>query len=90
MRFCAGRATTFILSGLIGLLRAVKASAVNELRNIAINLKRDAAAVYAAIEQRWSNGPTEGNVNRLKFLKRQKYGRASFKLLRIRVLLTDR
>lgn len=71
-------------------LRAVEASAVKELRNFAIGLKRDAAAVYAAIEQGWSNGPTEGNVNRLKFLKRQMYGRASFKLLRIRVLLTDR
>jgi hypothetical protein len=45
MRFFAWRVTTFILSGLIGLLRAVEASAVKELRNIAINLKRDAAAV---------------------------------------------
>jgi transposase len=32
-------------------------------------------------------GPTEGHVNRLKFLKRQMYGRASFDLLRLRVLL---
>jgi len=34
----------------------------------------------------WSNGPTEGHVNRLKFLKRQGYGRAGFDLLRRRVL----
>lgn len=64
-------------------------SAVKELRNFAIGLKKDAAAVYEAIGQSWSNGPTEGHVNRLKFLKRQMYGRASFNLLRLRVLLVD-
>lgn len=62
-------------------------SAVEELKNFAIGLKRDGAAVYEAIRQSWSNGPTEGHVNRLKFLKRQMYGRASFDLLRLRVLL---
>jgi transposase len=67
-------------------LASVQESAVKELKNYAIGLKRDAAAVYAAIEQPWSNGTTEGNVNRLKFLKRQMYGRASFDLLRLRVL----
>jgi transposase len=36
----------------------------------------------------WSNGQTEGQVNRLKLLKRQMYGRASFALLRHRLLLT--
>jgi transposase len=62
-------------------------SAVKELKNFAIGLKRDAAAVHEAIRQSWSNGPTEGHVNRLKFIKRQMYGRASFDLLRLRVLL---
>ncbi|MCZ7673753.1 MAG: transposase [Chloroflexi bacterium] len=62
-------------------------SAVKELRNFAISLKRDEAAVYEAIRQPWSNGPTEGHVNRLKFLKRQMYGRANFDLLRLKVLL---
>lgn len=62
-------------------------SAVKELRNFAIGLKRDEAAVYEAIRQPWSNGPTEGHVNRLKFLKRQMYGRANFDLLRLKVLL---
>ena len=61
-------------------------SAVKELRNFAISLKRDKAAVYEAIRQPWSNGATEGHVNRLKFLKRQMYGRANFDLLRQRVL----
>jgi len=62
-------------------------SAVKELKNFAIGLKRDASAVYEAIRQPCSNGRTEGHVNRLKFIKRQMYGRASFDLLRLRVLL---
>jgi transposase len=63
------------------------ASAIKELKNFAEGLKKDGSAVYEAIRQSWSNGPTEGHVNRLKFLKRQMYGRASFELLRLRVLL---
>jgi transcriptional regulator with XRE-family HTH domain len=43
--------------------------------------------LYEAIRQPWSNGATEGHVNRLKFLKRQMYGRANFDLLRLKVLL---
>jgi len=39
-----------------------------------------------AVEQKWSNGPVEGHINRLKTLKRQMYGRAGFELLRARVL----
>lgn len=62
-------------------------STVKELKNFAIGLKRDGSAVYEAIRQPWSNGRTEGHVNRLKFIKRQMYGRASFDLLRLRVLL---
>jgi transposase len=65
------------------------ASAVKELKHFAIGLKKDGAAVYEAIQQPWNNGPTEGHVNKLKFLKRQMYGRASFDLLRLRVLLVD-
>jgi transposase len=42
--------------------------------------------VSAAISEAWSNGPVEGQVNRLKVIKRQMYGRASFALLRLRVL----
>ena len=68
-------------------LKNSRASAVKELKNFADALKKDGAAVYEAIRQPWSNGPTEGHVNRLKFLKRQTYGRASFDLLRLRVLL---
>ena len=45
-----------------------------------------AAAVRAAFELRYSNGQTEGQVTRLKLLKRQMYGRAKLDLLRQRVL----
>lgn len=57
-----------------------------ELRNFARGLKRDEAAIKAALSQPWSNGQTEGHVNRLKFYKRQMHGRAKFDLLRVRVL----
>jgi len=56
------------------------------LRNFAASLRRDYAAVKAGVTVHWSNGQTEGQVNRLKMLKRQLYGRASFSLLRQRVL----
>ncbi len=56
------------------------------LRGFAEGLSRDIDAVRAALAHPWSNGPTEGHVNRLKLLKRQMYGRAKFDLLRSRVL----
>lgn len=56
------------------------------LRNFARSLRSDLAAVRAAIELPWSNGPTEGHVNRLKTLKRTMYGRGGFDLLRARLL----
>jgi transposase len=46
----------------------------------------DRAAVEAGLSQEWSNAQTEGQVNKLKLLKRQMYGRASFDLLRLRLL----
>jgi len=57
-----------------------------EMRSFAASLRSDLPAVRAAFTLRWSNGQTEGHVNRLKFLKRQMYGRASVELLRLRVL----
>jgi transposase len=42
--------------------------------------------VRAALSLEYSNGQTEGQVHRLKLIKRQGYGRASFDLLRLRVL----
>ncbi len=50
-------------------------------------LGQDGAAVRAALTMPWSNGQTEGQITKLKLLKRQMYGRANFDLLRRRVLL---
>jgi transposase len=49
-------------------------------------IMRDYAAVKTSFSLPWSNGQVEGQVNRLKFIKRQMYGRAKFDLLRARVL----
>jgi transposase len=58
-----------------------------ELTTFARGLLQDEQAVRAALTSEWSNGQLEGQVNRLKTLKRQMYGRANFDLLRRRYLL---
>ncbi len=67
------------------LARASQSSSV-ELRGFASGIKRDYAAVKAALSLPWSQGQVEGHITRLKCLKRQMYGRAHFDLLRSRVL----
>jgi transposase len=62
-------------------------SSVKALRTFAAGIKQDYEAVRSALELPWSNAQTEGQVTRLKFIKRQMYGRAKFDLLRQRVLL---
>ena len=47
---------------------------------------RDKAAVAAAIREPWSNGQTEGQVNRLKLIKRSMYGRAKVDLIEARLI----
>jgi transposase len=69
------------------LARAHQSSSV-ELRGFAAGIKRDYAAVQAALSLPWSQGQVEGQITRLKLLKRQMYGRARFDLLRLRVLST--
>ena len=64
----------------------VQRSAIGELISFADGIRRDDAAVAAALGTEWSQGQTEGQVNRLKLIKRQMYGRACFDLLRQRVL----
>jgi len=61
-------------------------SGIQELDRFAAGLLADEAAVRAGLTMAWSNGQTEGQVNRPKLLKRQMYGRANFDLLRRRVL----
>ena len=56
------------------------------LRRFVSGLERDRDAVTNALTLPYSNGPTEGNVNRLKLIKRTMYGRAGFELLRKKVL----
>jgi transposase len=56
------------------------------LSNFAFGLREDQDAVKNALLYPWSNGQTEGQVTRLKMIKRQMYGRANFDLLRIRIL----
>lgn len=67
-------------------LERAAASTLAELRSFAAGIRRDQAAVEAALSSEWSNGQTEGQINRLKYLKRQMFGRANFDLLRRRVL----
>jgi transposase len=67
-------------------LTRAEASCDPDLRRFAEGIRRDEAAVQAAVTLRWSNGPVEGHVNRLKTIKRPMYGRAGFRLLRARVL----
>jgi len=57
-----------------------------ELASFAQGLERDGDAVRAALVEPWSTSPVEGQINRLKVLKRQMYGRAKYDLLRSRVL----
>ncbi len=57
-----------------------------EVRRFATGLRNDLAVVKAALTLPWSQGQVEGQVNRLKLLKRQMYGRATFHVLRQRVL----
>ena len=68
------------------LMRAQE-SKLAEFRDFAAGLRRDHAAVTAALQLPWSNGQTEGQITKVKMLKRQMYGRASVALLRQRLLL---
>lgn len=67
-------------------LHEAERSSIRELRAFAASLRRDEQAVRAALTLPWSNGPVEGHVNRLKFIKRSMFGRAKFDLLKARVL----
>ncbi|MDQ6672013.1 MAG: ISL3 family transposase [Chloroflexota bacterium] len=68
-------------------LEDAAAAGLPEFRSFATGLQRDKAAIVAAASLPYSNGQTEGQITKLKLLKRSMYGRASFALLRRRVLL---
>jgi transposase len=56
------------------------------LASFANGLRTDQSAVAAALVEPWSNGQTEGQITKLKLVKRQRYGRAKLDLLRARLL----
>jgi transposase len=64
----------------------VAQSGIAPLARFAEGLQEDLAAIQAGLTLPWSNGPVEGQINRLKLLKRQGYGRADVALLRQRVV----
>jgi transposase len=67
-------------------LNDARASGICGMRRLVRTLRQDIEAVRNAMLDPWSNGQTEGQINRLKTLKRAMYGRAGVDLLRARVL----
>jgi transposase len=90
----AGHVTEFakILTGRHGerldaWIAAADADDLPDLHSFTHGLSSDYDAVLNGLTLPWSSGAVEGNVNRIKMIKRQMYGRAGFALLRKRVLL---
>ncbi len=61
-------------------------AAASSISSFAKGIADDQSAIAAAIEEPWSNGQTEGQITKLKLVKRQMYGRANLDLLRARLL----
>ncbi|MGW0367300.1 transposase [Streptomyces sp. NPDC002990] len=68
-------------------LAAVRQDDLPSLHTLAAGIDRDRDALIAGLTLPWNSGVVEDHVNRIKMLKRQMFGRASFRLLRKRVLL---
>jgi len=68
----------------------VQAAGLPGLSSFAKGLEQDLDAVTWGLTSHWNSGPVEGRVNHIKMIKRQMFGRATFPLLRKRVLLTAR
>lgn len=73
--------------GLDSWLERAVTSCLIAFQRFANGLRDDYEAVKAGLTLPWSTGPVEGQINRLKMLKRQMYGRANIDLLRQRVLV---
>lgn len=67
-------------------MEAANNSGIPELKSFVAGIERDYEAVKTALRLPWSQGVTEGKINKLKTLKRVMYGRAGFALLRRRLL----
>ncbi|MFL5692822.1 MAG: transposase [Ktedonobacteraceae bacterium] len=68
-------------------LEACLSSGIPDLHTFAEGLQREYFAIKAALTYPYSTSPVEGQINRLKLIKRSMYGRGSFQLLRQRVLI---
>lgn len=68
------------------LATALDAAGATMLRPFVTELRKDIGAVQAALDLPWTTSPVEGQISRLKTIKRTMYGRAGFSLLRARVL----
>ncbi len=67
-------------------LNKVEASHLQAFQSFVTGVQQDKDAVLAGLTLHWSNGPVEGQVNRLKLIKRSMYGQADLDLLKLRVL----
>jgi transposase len=67
-------------------ISTVERDTLRPLASFAHFLRRDQHAVHNGLSLSYNSGPVEGNINRLKMLKRQMFGRAGLDLLRKRVL----
>lgn len=79
---CRGKVTT-----LHRWLEEAGKTGIHSLERFVRTIRQDLVAVESAVTERWSNGQAEGQINRLKALKRQMYGRPGVEFLRARVLL---
>ena len=85
---CGGaQAEPSLIAAFDAWLANARACSVRVVESFATSLGHDAAAVRAGLHMPWSSGQAEGQVNRLKLLKRSMYGRAKLDLLRRRFLL---
>lgn len=70
-------------------LDQAQATGLPPLKSLVNGIRQDLDAVTAGLSMHWNSGRVEGNVNRIKRIKRDGYGRASFELLRLQVLHAD-
>jgi len=94
MDFCTRRHLAMRLRGLLrgGTVAALeiwltdaRSSNIHRMRRFARTVRQDLEAVSNAVLEPWSNGQAEGQINRLKMLKRAMYGRTGVDLLRTRM-----
>jgi transposase len=72
--------------GLDEWIKQAEAAPSNPFKDFINGIRRDYETVKKAFTSPWSNGQTEGQVNKIKYIKRQMFGRAKFDLLKARVL----